>query len=73
MCHCATCHETFGSESMFALHRVGGWDARRCLTPVEMACLSTKAGVRKMERREHAGTAVWHRHDPSPNPMWAAR
>lgn len=33
VCHCATCHATFGSISGFDAHRTGPMTARWCLHP----------------------------------------
>lgn len=33
---CRACSTDFASLAAFDLHRVGGWDARRCLTAAEM-------------------------------------
>ncbi len=35
-CRCSACGETFNSISTFDAHRVGGYEARHCLTCTEM-------------------------------------
>ena len=60
MCHCAACHATFAGVTIFEMHRVGDFHGRRCLTPIEMACLQRKGGQPRLRLEEHAGAAVWH-------------
>lgn len=60
ICHCASCHATFSSVTYFDLHRVGPWERRACLTPLEMATLTRKNGQPLFSQKQHAGALVWH-------------
>ena len=35
-CRCSACGERFNATSTFDAHRIGGYEARRCLTCAEM-------------------------------------
>lgn len=62
-CHCATCHESFSTESNFDRHRIfdvdGDWETRRCLTPEEMVALRTKSGSAVLDQSQRKFGRVW--------------
>jgi hypothetical protein len=51
LCQCAACDGYFGSVRGFDRHRVGPQDARRCLTPDEIAATGLSRDARGIWRQ----------------------
>jgi hypothetical protein len=58
ICHCATCHLTFGGVTGFDFHRIGRDDDRHCRTPEEL----TEAGYQP--------NTSGHWRIPAPAELW---
>lgn len=64
-CHCARCHQHFGSVRGFDEHRVGPDDDRRCADP---ATLIRADGSPRLVGVPRGDRTVWIGNDPRPHP-----
>lgn len=55
-CHCATCHEHFGSIDAFDRHRQGPVDTRHCVEP---AAVLRKDGKPVLRAADRSGRPTW--------------
>lgn len=56
-CHCATCHQHFGSLDAFDRHRQGPVDTRECVDPA--SAVLRKDGKPVLRAADRAGRPTW--------------